>query len=61
MMVSVLLIPVAIALVVGLVVLVAYFIKTTTGAKGAMDEGRCQQEELKREIEADETPDDSQV
>lgn len=56
---SIILIPVAIVVVLALIGLGAYLIKSTKGAKGAMDEGRRQQQELKREIEdarsADET------
>ena len=54
-MMSIVLIPVAIVIVLILVGLVAYLIKTTKGARGAMDEGRRQEEELKREVEAEET------
>ena len=58
-MVSLFFIPVVAVVVLGLVALVVYFIKTTKGAKGAMDEGRRQQEELKREVEAGDGLDDA--
>lgn len=49
----------AIVVVLGLVGLVAYLIKTTKGARGAMDEGKRQAEELKREIDAQESSDET--
>ncbi len=58
-MMSIVLIPVVVVVVLALVGLVAYLIKTTKGARGAMDEGRRQEEELKREIEAQESSDET--
>ena len=58
-MISIILIPVVVVVVLALVGLVVYLIKTTKGARGAMDEGRRQDEELKREIEAEQSSDDT--
>ena len=58
-MMSIILIPLAVVIVVVLVGLVAYLIKTTKGARGAMDEGRRQEEELKREIKGEDASDET--
>ena len=58
-MMSIILIPVAVVVVLALVGLVAYLIKSTKGAKGAMDEGRRQEEDLKREIEGEDSADET--
>jgi uncharacterized protein YoxC len=58
-MASVLLIPVAVIVVLILVALVAYLIKTTKGARGAMSEGRRQEEELRREVEGEDSSDET--
>ena len=58
-MMSIALMLVAAVVVLALVGLVAYMIKTTKGARGAMDEGRRQAEELKREIDAEDSSGES--
>ena len=57
-MMSIVLMLVVVVVVLGLVGLVVYLIKTTKGARGAMDEGRRQAEELKREVEAQKSSDE---
>ena len=59
-MMSIVLIPLAVVIVLVLVGLVAYLIKTTKGARGGMDEGRRQEEELKREIEGEDSADETE-
>ena len=53
------LIPVAVVVVVGLIGLVAYLIKSTKGARESMDEGKRLQQELQRDVEESDSSDDS--